>query len=268
MGAGVPILSLITLLTSRSKLKHDAITAWDEEGGFVVTHGKIGVLRSAVIAVLLLGYFSVSAWESSLEEQKDFGFASNSVESQGLFAKPANSIVTGKHGTYSIEYDPSTWMLQREVSNADAEYEFHHDNGDAYAILIYERTPIPLSMLETAVIENLESVASDVKVLSRETIQLDYKPILSMQYEATIMTVPFVYHAYLSSSEEGTLQFITVTSKYLFDEYQYDCQSLLRGLNLASYEPQRPNEHNRMATELEHRKSTTELPKAIGDVTE
>jgi len=239
MGAGVPIISLITLLISRSKLKRDAVTAWDEEGGFVVTHGKIGAIRSVVIVVFLLGYFSVTAWESALEEQKDFGFAGNSVASQVLFAKPEKSIVTGKHGTYSIEFDPSTWLLQREVSNTDAEYEFHHDNGDAYAILIYERTPIPLNMLETAVIENLESVASDLKVLSRETIQLDYKPILSMQYEATIMTVPFVYHAYLSSGEEGTLQFITVASKYLFDEYQYDCQSLLRGLNLASYEPQK-----------------------------
>jgi len=237
MGAGVPIISLITLLTSRSKLKRDAITAWDEEGGFVVTHGKIGALRSVVIVVLLLGYFTVGAWERALEEKKDFGFASNSIQNQALFAKSAESIVTGEYGTYSIEYDPSTWVLQREVSNTDAEYEFHHDNGDAYAILIYERTPIPLNMLETAVIENLGSVASDVKVLSRETIQLNDKPILSMQYEATIKAIPLVYHAYLSSGEHGTIQFITFTSKYLFDEYQHDCQSLLCGLSLSCYEP-------------------------------
>jgi uncharacterized RDD family membrane protein YckC len=56
MGAGVPLLNLITLLSSRSKLKRDGITTWDEEGGFVVTHGKIGVFRSAVVAVLLFGF--------------------------------------------------------------------------------------------------------------------------------------------------------------------------------------------------------------------
>jgi len=127
LGAGVPIISLITLLISRSKLKRDAITAWDEEGGFVVTHGKIGALRSVVIVLLLLGYFTVGAWERALEEKKDFGFASNSIQNQALFAMPTKSIVTGEHGTYSIEYDPSTWVLQREVSNKEAEYEFHHD---------------------------------------------------------------------------------------------------------------------------------------------
>jgi len=234
MGAGVPILSLITLLTSHSKLKRDAITAWDEEGSFVVTHGKIGALRSVVIVVLLLGYFTVGAWERTLEDSR---LASNSIQSQPLFANPAKSIVTGEYGTYSIEYDPSTWVLQREVSNKDSEYEFHHSNGDAYAMLIYEKIQIPLNVLETAAIENLESAASDVKVLSREIIQLGDKTILSIQCEATITKVPVVYRAYLSSGEQGTLQFVTGISKYSFDEYQHDCQTLLRGLNLASYEP-------------------------------
>ncbi len=233
MGAGVPILSLITLLTSRSKLKRDAITAWDEEGGFVVTHGKIGALRSVAIVVLLLSYFTVGAWERTLEDSR---LASNSIQSQPLFANPAISIVTGENGTYSIEYDSSTWVLQREVSNKDSEYEFHHSNGDAYAMLIYEKIQIPLNVLETAAIENLESVASDVKVLSREIIQLGDKPVLSIQCEGTITKVPVVYRAYLSSSEQGTLQFVTGVSKYSFDKYQHDCQTLLRGLNLASYE--------------------------------
>jgi hypothetical protein len=52
--------------------------------------------------------------------KKDSGFARNSIQSQALFAKPAKSIVTGKRDTYSKEYAPSTWMLQREVSNTDA----------------------------------------------------------------------------------------------------------------------------------------------------
>jgi len=59
MGAGVPLLNLITLLSSRSQLKRDGITAWDEEGGFIVTHGKIGVFRSAVVAVFLVGFCCV-----------------------------------------------------------------------------------------------------------------------------------------------------------------------------------------------------------------
>jgi uncharacterized RDD family membrane protein YckC len=43
MGAGIPFISLFALLSSKSKLKKDGITTWDEDGGHVVTHEKIGV---------------------------------------------------------------------------------------------------------------------------------------------------------------------------------------------------------------------------------
>lgn len=265
MGAGAPLLSLLTLLSSRSKLKRDGITAWDEEGGFVVTHGKIGVLRSVVVTVLLLGFYCFGTVGSTLEEREDFELASNSVATQELLVKPAKSTVTGRYGTYSIEYDPSTWVLKSKVSNADAEYEFSHDNGDAYAMLIYERIQIPLNVLEAAAIENLKSAASDVKVISRETIQLGNQPILSMQCEATVMTVPVVYHTYLSSSEQGTLQFVTFTSKDLFDEYRNDCNALLCGLNLASSETQTSNETDLAVSAREEAKPAVVHVKADND---
>ena len=109
-------------------------------------------------------------------------------------------------------------------------------------------------------------MASDVKVLSRETIQSGDKPILSMQCEAIIMTVPVVYHAYLSSSEQGTLQFITFTSKDLFDEYRNDCNALLCCLNLAISEAQTLNETDRVVTKVENEKPIVEHPKAGNDV--
>lgn len=56
MGAGIPIISLISLLGSRSKLKRDGITTWDEEGGYIVTHEKIGVAR-AIITTVIIGVF-------------------------------------------------------------------------------------------------------------------------------------------------------------------------------------------------------------------
>lgn len=239
MGAGIPLISLITLLTSRSKLKNDGVTAWDEEGGYVVRHGKIGALRSIVIVILLLGFFSLSAWENTLEEREALTFASNSVESQNLFpkavyAKPAKDVVTGKYGTYAIEYDPSIWMLNKEQLNTDTEYEFSHIEGGAYAMVIHERISVPFDVLENFVIENAKNVATNVRMVSREMITLGDKMILSMKYECTIMAVPFVYHSYLSSSEEGTIQFITYTTKPLGETFEHDCHALLTGLALGS----------------------------------
>jgi len=61
LGAGIPLISLFSLLSSRSKLKRDGVTTWDEEGGYVVTHEKIGVARSIVIAVIIFVFLSLNA---------------------------------------------------------------------------------------------------------------------------------------------------------------------------------------------------------------
>ena len=56
------------------------------------------------------------------------------------------------------------------------------------------------------------------------------------------------------------------TSKYLFDDYRYDCHTLLRGLSLTGYESKRPNDTNPMVTNLEHEESTIEDRDARNDV--
>lgn len=61
MGAGIPIISLISLLSSKSKLKKDGITTWDEDGGHVVIHERIGIGRSIVIAVIIVAFLSFIA---------------------------------------------------------------------------------------------------------------------------------------------------------------------------------------------------------------
>ncbi|MBC8273539.1 MAG: RDD family protein [Chloroflexi bacterium] len=92
MGGGVPLLPLLTLLGSKSKLKRDGVTVWDEDGGFLVTHSRIGILRSAVAAILVLGFFSLGTLRDALEETEDFTFGSTSGESQKLLAEPTDNI--------------------------------------------------------------------------------------------------------------------------------------------------------------------------------
>lgn len=61
-GAGIPFISFFALLSSRSKLKRDGVTTWDEEGGYVVTHEKIGAARSIVIAAIIFVFLFLNAW--------------------------------------------------------------------------------------------------------------------------------------------------------------------------------------------------------------
>jgi len=55
-GAGIPIVTLITLSTAYNDLTQHPITSWDRKGGVVVVHEKIGPLR-VVVAVICFAIF-------------------------------------------------------------------------------------------------------------------------------------------------------------------------------------------------------------------
>ena len=57
LGAGVPLINLITLIVAFSKLKHQGQTSWDADGDFTVTHTNIGVGRTVLVFVLMFFYF-------------------------------------------------------------------------------------------------------------------------------------------------------------------------------------------------------------------
>ena len=56
LAAGLPFINLLTLTHAETDLTADSITSWDREGGFIVTHEKIGIPR-LVVATVWLGVF-------------------------------------------------------------------------------------------------------------------------------------------------------------------------------------------------------------------
>jgi len=103
MGAGIPLLSLIAQISSRSKLKRDGITEWDEEGRFLVTHGRIGFSRSAVVVLLLIGFCYLSA-------------LGDSIESSEFYAEPTQNAITAREEDY---HDINRTDFDRVVEFAD-----------------------------------------------------------------------------------------------------------------------------------------------------
>ena len=57
MGAGLPLVSLITLIQAFNKLKNQGRTSWDADGSFIVSHAKIGAGRAVLAFALLAAYF-------------------------------------------------------------------------------------------------------------------------------------------------------------------------------------------------------------------
>ncbi len=54
LGAGIPIISLITMLVSLQDVNKNGKTSWDRSGGFVVSHKRIGLSRIIAFVVVLI----------------------------------------------------------------------------------------------------------------------------------------------------------------------------------------------------------------------
>jgi uncharacterized RDD family membrane protein YckC len=54
MGAGIPVVSLITMAHQHSLLLRDGTTSYDAKAGFVVTHGQLSDRRKALLVVIVV----------------------------------------------------------------------------------------------------------------------------------------------------------------------------------------------------------------------
>ncbi len=59
LGCGLPLISLITLALAWNRLRENGQTSWDRDGGFVVSHGDIGLLRSLLAVLAFAGCAAV-----------------------------------------------------------------------------------------------------------------------------------------------------------------------------------------------------------------
>jgi len=63
-GLGIPILALITGITSYSRLSNDGVTSWDRDGGFTVSHQNVGWWRWLILVGSFAGFIGLMAFGS------------------------------------------------------------------------------------------------------------------------------------------------------------------------------------------------------------
>ena len=62
MGAGLPIVSLITMIVAAVKLSNTGRTTWDRRNEFRIFHGKVGTIRTLVVILYFLCYVWFVSW--------------------------------------------------------------------------------------------------------------------------------------------------------------------------------------------------------------
>ena len=97
-------------------------------------------------------------------------------------------------------------------------------------MIITEKTEIPLEALKEIAVKNARDAAPDIDVAEEEYRMVNNKKVLCLQMNGTIKGIQFSYFGYYYSSPNGTIQFLTYTSKNLFLNSRNEMQELLNGL--------------------------------------
>jgi hypothetical protein len=126
--------------------------------------------------------------------------------------------------------NPKLWSFEKAVDNEEAEYDLTMRNEDLYAMIITEKTQIPLETLREIAFENGLEVAPDLQIIDQEYRMVNGEKVLFMKMYGTISGIKFAYFGYYFSNENGTLQYICYTSQNLIEEYEDECEKLLNGL--------------------------------------
>ena len=131
-----------------------------------------------------------------------------------------------------IYMDGKKWSVEKNTKEGPEEYNFTLKEQDAYAMIIPEKIEVPLQNLKNIAISNARSAAPDIKVINEEFRRVNGKVFYCMQMEGTIQGIMFTYLSYYYTSKGGTIQFISYTSKNLFEQYKGEMNNLLNGLTI------------------------------------
>lgn len=145
-------------------------------------------------------------------------------------SQQSNFLVKSDKLKVGVWINPKKWKFTKEVSNDAAEYEFNSLKEDMYGMIITERIELPYETLKNAAFENAKNVAPDIEITKEEFRMVNGSKVLLLQMKGTYQGINVVYFGYYLSNSLGSVQFLTYTTKNLFDEYSNEMEELLNGL--------------------------------------
>jgi len=194
-----------------------------------MVHSQTKALTSDGNEVLL---YSNGTWKYVDEKLSSDNASREVLMNANPFRKsPASSFeVKSKKLNCSVFINPKKWKFSPAEDGGAGEYDFDFRNGDVYAMIITERTEIPMESLKDIAVKNAREVAPDLEVVEEEFRMVNNKKMFCMRMNGTIKGIQFSYFGYYFSSPNGTIQFLTYTSKNLFDSNRSEMEELLNGL--------------------------------------
>jgi len=131
----------------------------------------------------------------------------------------------------SLKYDPDQW--RPAAPHSDGQFAFSHSSGGGHALVISERTAVPLDSVQDVALANAQSVDPHASVVFRHRRWVNGVAFWFLKIEATVGTIPMVYWGYFYVGEGGTVQVVTYTEKSRLPEYEHGFTDFLNGLTVS-----------------------------------
>ena len=153
------------------------------------------------------------------------------VKKEYIKSESLKTELKGNRKAYSIWYDESKWTSSKLKSNdKNIEYEFKSKNNNSNAIMIYEKTSIPIDTLKELVLFNANNDGVNLQLLNSEYRNVNNNDLLLIKYSIIIQGYSYIYYIYIFSNKKGSYQLITKTEASSFDEIMNDLEELINGL--------------------------------------
>lgn len=136
-----------------------------------------------------------------------------------------------KRGIYEIFYNNNLWK-QNNAANKDAAIQLKHTKEDAYAMVIFESTPISLDDLKTQALTNVRQVATQAEIVSAEKKWINGHEMMILKINSSMGGLLVSYLNYYATGDWGTIQFVTYIETALLPKYEADLIGLLNGLTI------------------------------------
>jgi hypothetical protein len=144
--------------------------------------------------------------------------------------KESTFMVKSNKLNIGIWINPKEWSFTKGSSDDAAEFKFQKKNDDLYAMLISEKTQIPIETLKTIALGNAKNAAPDARIIKEEYRTVNGISSLMLQMSATIQGIKFIYFGYYYSNANGSIQLIAYTGENLFQSSSAEIETFLNGL--------------------------------------
>ncbi len=145
-------------------------------------------------------------------------------------SKNASFLVKSKRINIGCWIDPKAWKLRPAESPSAAEFEFDHNNGSLYGLIISENLDIPTESLANLAVNNAREAAPDIKVTAKEYRIVNGTKVLMLRMTGTIEDIRISYYGYYFAADGGATQFLVYSSDTFMDENIDTVEQLLNGL--------------------------------------